>query len=232
MDPQPLTNPHALASCWAIVVAAGSGARFAGDVPKQYLPLGNQRVLDWSLLAMRRWVGNRLILVVSADRLQDPEPLAAIVVCGGSTRSASVRAGINALPPDADYVLVHDGARPLVSDVVIGNIISALMSGADCVVPGVPVSDTVKRVHNGVVMETLNRAELVAVQTPQGFAAPILRRVHATDEEATDDAALVERAGGHTVVVTGDPLTRKVTTAEDLDWLATRVGQHSANGAP
>ena len=72
---------QAPASCWAIVVAGGSGVRFAGDVPKQYLPLGNQRVLDWSLQAMRHWVGNRLILVVPADRLQDAEPLAAVVVC-------------------------------------------------------------------------------------------------------------------------------------------------------
>ena len=222
---------QAPASCWAIVVAGGSGVRFAGDVPKQYLPLGNQRVLDWSLQAMRRWVGNRLILVVSADRLQDAEPLAALVVCGGPTRSSSVRAGLNALPADAAYVLVHDAARPLVSEEVMAEIISALMSGADCVVPGVPVTDTVMRVQNGVVMETLNRAELVAVQTPQGFVADVLRRVHVDGSEATDDSTLVEQAGGATVVVAGDPLTRKITTAGDLEWLAAHIGeQHSHEG--
>ena len=189
-------------------------------------------MLDWSLQAMRRWVGNQLILVVPADRLQDPEPLAALVVCGGPTRSASVRAGIKALPPDAAYVLVHDAARPLVSDEVMAEIISALMSGAICVVPGVPVTDTVKRVHNAMVMETLNRAELVAVQTPQGFAADVLRRVHADGSEATDDAALVEQAGGCTMVVAGDPLTRKITTPDDLEWLAARISQQHPNGAP
>jgi len=214
------------------VVAGGSGARFAGEVPKQYLPLGSQRVLDWSLQAMQRWVGNRVILVVPADFLHHPEPLAARVVCGGPTRSASVRAGINALPPEAAYVVVHDAARPLVSDEVMTEIVSALVGGAECVVPGVPVTDTVKRVRNALVMETLDRAELVAVQTPQGFVADVLRRAHADGAEATDDAALVEQAGGFTVVVAGDPLTRKITTADDLEWLSARIGsQQHPNGA-
>ena len=113
----------------------------------------------------------------------------------------------------------------------MAEIISALMSGADCVVPGVPVTDTVMRVQNGVVMETLNRAELVAVQTPQGFVADVLRRVHVDGSEATDDSTLVEQAGGATVVVAGDPLTRKITTAGDLEWLAAHIGeQHSHEG--
>ena len=133
-------------SCWAIVVAGGSGSRFSGDVPKQYLTLGDRRVLDWALGSMRSWVGDRLVLVVSAARVHDREPLAGVVVAGGATRSDSVRAGLAVLPPDARFVLVHDGARPLVDDRVVADILSALMNGAACVVSGLAVTDTVKRV--------------------------------------------------------------------------------------
>ena len=190
-------------SCWAIVVAGGSGSRFSGEVPKQYLTLGDRRVLDWALGSMRSWFGERLVLVVPAARVHDREPLAGIVVAGGATRSDSVRAGLAVLPPDARFVMVHDGARPLIDDRVVADLLNALMNGAACVVPGLAVTDTVKRVRDGEVVETLERSGLVAVQTPQGFSVDVLRRVHTREAQATDDAALVERDGGRTMVVEG-----------------------------
>jgi 2-C-methyl-D-erythritol 4-phosphate cytidylyltransferase len=210
---------------WAIVVAAGSGSRFGGGVAKQYLPLGDRRVLDHSLERMAAATNGRVVLVVAADRVQDVEPLASVVVAGGATRSASVRAGLGAVPDSAQVVLVHDAARPLVPSAVIDRLLAALASGADAAVPGLAVTDTVKRIDaDGVVIDTPERSRLMAVQTPQAVRADLFRRVCADSGDATDDAALVEAAGGRVVVVAGDPLARKVTTDDDLAWLAARLG--------
>ena len=206
---------------WAIVVAAGTGSRFGADIPKQYLTLGHRRVLDHSLALMRRVCGDRVVLVVSADRCAHPEPLAGVVVCGGATRTDSVRAGLACVPTDARWVLVHDAARPLVPFAVVQRVLAALADGADGAVPGVALTDTVKVVGDGgVSVATPDRRTLRAIQTPQGFSAEVLRRVLVDGAEATDDAALVEAAGGRVVVVAGDPLGRKITTNEDLTWLA------------
>jgi 2-C-methyl-D-erythritol 4-phosphate cytidylyltransferase len=189
---------------WAIVVAAGTGTRFGG--PKQYEALGDRRVLDWSLSAVR---------TVAAG----------VVLAGGRSRSASVRAALAAVPASADVVVVHDGARPLASPALFEAVIAAVAAGADAAVPGLPVADTVKRVLDGVVLATLDRAELVAVQTPQAFSAAALRRAHADADgagpanggpEATDDAALVEAFGGRVVVVPGESSNAKLTTPADL----------------
>lgn len=212
---------------WSIVVAAGTGARFGGDIPKQYVSLGDRRVLDHSLALLRRVCGDRLVLVVSAERCSDPEPLAGVVACGGATRTDSVRAGLACVPLDAQIVLVHDAARPLVPFAVVERVLAALSDGtdgADGVVPGLALTDTVKVVDaSGTVVATPDRATLRAVQTPQAFSAAVLRRVLVDGADATDDAALVEAAGGRVVVVAGDPLARKVTTDEDLTWLAQRL---------
>jgi 2-C-methyl-D-erythritol 4-phosphate cytidylyltransferase len=208
---------------WAIVVAGGSGSRFGAEVPKQYLHLEGQRIIDWSLNAMRGWCPGRVVLVVPSDRLNDPEPRADIVVAGGATRAESVRNGLAAIPVDAQFVLVHDAARPLVDDTVVSELIEAVLRGADAAIPGLAVADTMKRVANGFVVETLNRDELVAVQTPQAFSIASLRAAHATAEEATDDAALVERTGGRVAVVPGSEMMRKVTTNEDLLYLVLQL---------
>jgi 2-C-methyl-D-erythritol 4-phosphate cytidylyltransferase len=201
------------------VVAGGSGSRFGGDVPKQYLMLNGQRVLDRSLHAMREACGDRVVLVVPTDRVNDPEPLATVVVAGGATRSASVRSGLRALPPAATTVLVHDAARPLVPVHVVDALRAALASGAEAAIPGLPVTDTIKRVQGDVVVETVPREELRAVQTPQAFRVDALARVHANEPDATDDAALIEAAGGRVVVVPGSPLLRKITSVDDLHIL-------------
>ena len=147
------------------------------------------------------------------------------VVAGGDTRSASVRAGLAAVPADADIVCVHDAARPFAGTALFQAVIAAVRAGADGAIPGVAVTDTIKVVGaDGVVQHTPERASLVAVQTPQAFRAAVLRAAHAAASEGTDDAALVEGAGGRVVVVTGDPDNRKVTHPDDLDWARAKVG--------
>ncbi|MCU1375880.1 MAG: ispD [Actinomycetia bacterium] len=202
---------------WAVVVAAGSGDRYGA--PKQYERLGDRRVLDWSLAAARS-VADGVVVVVSSARGTDPEPGADVVVVGGATRSASVRAGLAAVPGDAAVVVVHDAARPAATPALFAAVVAAVRAGADGAVPGVAVVDTVKRVADGVVVETLDRTTLVAVQTPQAFRATVLRAAHAGEDEATDDGALVESAGGRVVVVPGEPANVKLTTPADLDRLA------------
>lgn len=205
---------------WAIVVAAGSGTRFGG--PKQYAPLGDRRVLDWSIAAARSVAGG-VVLVVAPGYEHADEPGADAVVLGGATRSESVRSGLAAVPADADVILVHDAARPLASPELFRSVVVAVEAGADGVVPGVPVVDTIKRVDGDQVVETLDRASLVAVQTPQGFRAAALRAVHEQGGEGTDDAALIEAAAGRVVVVPGEETNRKLTLPTDLDWAQERL---------
>jgi 2-C-methyl-D-erythritol 4-phosphate cytidylyltransferase len=193
---------------WAIVVAAGSGDRYGG--PKQYERLGDRRVLDWSLGAARA-ACDGVVVVVHPDRAGDDEGADA-VVAGGATRSDSVRAGLAAVPDDADVVLVHDAARPRVPAAVWRRVIEGVRAGADAVVPAVPVIDTLRELGGG----TVDRSRFVAVQTPQGFAAAALRSAHAGGGDATDDAALVEAAGGMVLVVDGDPAAAKITAPHDL----------------
>ena len=138
-------------------------------------------------------------------------------VAGGSTRAESVRAAMAEVPADAAVVLVHDAARPLVNDDVIGRVLAPLGEGYEGAVPGLPVVDTIKRARGDEVVETLERSELVAVQTPQAFVAPVLREALAGDvADASDCASLVERRGGRIKVVPGDRRLLKVTEPEDL----------------
>ena len=195
---------------WAIVVAAGSGERF-GD-RKQYLALGSQRVLDWALRAAAAHVDG-IVLVVPADVADQPEPTADVIVSGGASRSASVRAGLAAVPADASTIVVHDAARPVPVPGVWARVLAGIADGADGVVPVIPVSDTLREVDGA----TVDRTRFVAVQTPQAFRAVALRAAHAGEPEGTDDASLVEATGGRVVVVEGDPVNIKVTTRHDLD---------------
>jgi 2-C-methyl-D-erythritol 4-phosphate cytidylyltransferase len=195
------------------VVAAGSGSRFGGQ--KQFEEIEGRRVVDWGLAASRT-IADGVVLVVPADHVEDGAAAADVVVVGGATRSASVRAGLEAVPDDAHMVVVHDAARPFAAPALFEAVVAAVEAGADAAVPGVPLADTVKRVVGGEVVETLDRDELVAVQTPQAFAADALRQAHAGAGEATDDAALVEATGGRVVVVPGDPANTKITLRTDL----------------
>jgi len=209
---QPSTeSANQLESVWTIVVAGGSGARFGGL--KQYETLGSQRVLDWSVAAARAASDGVVVVVPAADVARERG------VAGGATRSESVRAGLAHVPSTATVVCVHDGARPFASSDVFGRVVAAVTAGADGAIPGVTVADTIKQVAaDGLVVHTPNRAELVAVQTPQAFRAEVLRAAYLAGDAATDDAALVEAAGGRVVVVDGDANNRKITDPDDLAW--------------
>ncbi|HEX7095426.1 MAG TPA: 2-C-methyl-D-erythritol 4-phosphate cytidylyltransferase [Acidimicrobiales bacterium] len=202
-------------SVWSIVVAAGSGTRFGGT--KQLEMLGGRRVLDWSVAAAEQ-VSDGVVLVVAAEHQAEIEASfgcsrsVPAVVPGGATRAASVRCGLAAVPQSAEIIVVHDAARPLASPALFTAVIDAVRDGADGAVPGVALVDTIRRVGGGVV----DRDELVAVQTPQAFRAAVLRAAHRDEQDATDDASLVERAGGKVVVVPGDLVNRKITTPVDL----------------
>ena len=191
------------------MVAGGRGARF-GD-RKQYLNLGSERVIDRSLRAAAS-VSDGVVLVVPEDKAHEAESGADHVVAGGSTRSASVRAGLAAVPEDATVIVVHDAARPLAGPELWRRVLDAVAAGADAAVPAVAVTDTLRALRGG----TVDREGLVAVQTPQAFRAEALRAAHAGGGDATDDASLVEAAGGRVVVVDGDPSNIKITTPTDL----------------
>lgn len=196
-------------SVWVIVVAAGSGSRFGG--PKQHAPLAGRRVVDWSIDAARS-VADGVVLVVAAADEGGEEPAVDAHVVGGATRSDSVRAGLAAVPVDADVVLVHDGARPLASHALFRSVVDAVLAGADAVVPAITVVDTVTDLH-GV---PIDRDALRAVQTPQGFRGSALRAVHAARPEATDDASLVVAGGGRLRTVQGERWNLKITEPDDL----------------
>jgi 2-C-methyl-D-erythritol 4-phosphate cytidylyltransferase len=193
---------------WAIVVAAGSGTRYGG--PKQRELLAGRTLVDWALESPRS-LADGVVLVVPPDEVAGAWPAVDKVVAGGSTRSASVRAGLAAVPARAEVILVHDAARPGARPETFEQVVAAL-AAADGAVPGLPVADTLRHLDGHPV----DRDRVVTVQTPQAFRAAVLRRAHAGGGEATDDAGLVEAVGGRVVVVPGTPQAMKVTTREDL----------------
>jgi 2-C-methyl-D-erythritol 4-phosphate cytidylyltransferase len=218
---------------WALLVAAGAGERLGLDRPKAFAELRGRPLLAESLerLDLCPWVD--AIVVAAPAGWEEPvillaEELAAskVVSCvtGGSTRAESVKAALADVDEGALVVLVHDAARPLLEDEVVERVLGPLAEGFDGVVPAVPVSDTVKRVERGVVVETVVREGLVAAQTPQAFLAPALRRAFEGDlGGATDCASLVERSGGRVAVVDGDPKLFKVTTPADLAFVEAQL---------
>ncbi|MBA2741833.1 MAG: 2-C-methyl-D-erythritol 4-phosphate cytidylyltransferase [Actinobacteria bacterium] len=216
-------------SVWGIIVAAGTGERLGLDRPKAFAPLGGRPLLAESIDRLDRCPWVDALVIVSAAGWEEPAILLAeeivatkVVSCvtGGTTRAESVRAGLQEVVDDALVILVHDAARPLVSNAVVERVLGPLGEGYDGVVPVVPVQDTLKRVAGAAVVETVSRTDLVAAQTPQAFLAPALRRGLAGDlTDATDCASLVERTGGRIAAVDGDPWLMKVTTKADLALL-------------
>ena len=226
-------------SAAAVIVAAGSGRRIGGE-PKQFRMLGPAPLLAWSCHALARNEGmSELVVVVPPGVAVDPpdwlKGLCDTVVEGGPTRRDSVGLGLAALSGEHDTVLVHDGARPFLSAKLIGSVLEACREGP--AIPGLPLTDTVKLVgEGGLVLSTLDRDRLRAVQTPQGFPLELLRGLHeqSADDgpEATDDAFLAEAVGIPVRIVSGDPLNLKVTTGADLalaEWLV-HSGDLSAAG--
>ena len=184
----------ATGSTWTIVVAAGRGSRFGGELPKQFVEVAGRRIVDWSV-AVASAASAGVVVVVPAEGAHEPPEQAdvdtpVVVVPGGDSRSASVRCGLAALPEDADVVLVHDAARPAASTELFARVEAAVRAGADGVVPAIAVVDTLRHVDGHAV----DRSQLEAVQTPQGF---------------TVDALLAKNMGAHRTVA-------RVSVAEEV----------------
>ncbi len=213
-----------------MLVAGGEGTRFGGR--KQFLHLLGQPSVQHCITAART-VTDDVVLVVPHDLAHEPVE-GAHVVAGGATRSASVRAGLALIPADAEIILIHDAARPAASAELFAAVVAAVEGGADAVIPGISLADTIKVVQDSVdgrvVVSTPDRATLVAVQTPQGFKAPLLFAAHASLAEATDDAALVEAMGARVQVIEGELGNLKITSPGDLVLLEASLnarGEHS-----
>jgi 2-C-methyl-D-erythritol 4-phosphate cytidylyltransferase len=221
-------------STWAVLAAAGSGQRLGAHQPKAFVRLGRRALLAESLdrLEASAWID--AIVVVAPPGWEEPAILLAeelgcakvsASVPGGQTRGMSVAMGLAEVPDAAAAVVVHDAARPLVTEAVLERVLVALGDGVDGAVPVLPIADTVKRVRAGIVEATLDRSDLVAVQTPQAFIASTLKAAFAAEGAgvASDCSSVVEAAGGRVKVVAGDTRLLKVTTGDDLrrveSWL-------------
>jgi 2-C-methyl-D-erythritol 4-phosphate cytidylyltransferase len=205
----------------ALIVAAGSGERLGAGVPKAYVELAGRPLLQWSLEALTAAPAVEHLVVALPSGAE--APAGTIGVAGGSCRSESVARALEAAPA-AETVLVQDAARPLLTAALAERVIAALIGDerADGAIAAAPVTDTIKRAgrEGGEVRETLDRGELWAVQTPQVFRRGALERALEVDGEtlaaATDDAWLIERAGGRVIVVPSPAENIKVTTPFDL----------------
>ena len=225
----------------ALIVAAGSGQRLGADRPKALVELGGRPMLQWSLDALAQLDELREVLVAMPPGTPVPAGVrsgpALSSVDGGATRSDSVRRALAAASPGdpEEPVLVHDAARPLLTPAIAREVIGALEgdAGVDAAIAAAPVTDTIKRVDVGRrVLETLDRSSLWAVQTPQVFRRGALERAldvsAAVLAEATDDAWLIERAGGRVLVVSVATENLKVTTPLDLELAAGLLARRAA----
>jgi 2-C-methyl-D-erythritol 4-phosphate cytidylyltransferase len=206
-----------------IVAAAGSGLRLGADLPKALVPLAGRPLVAWSVDALRTGGVAEIVVAVPAeqrDAFATALPADVRLVDGGATRTASVRAGLDAATAGAGVVLVHDAARPLTPPDVVRRVLAALADGHPAVVPVLPVVDTTVIVdEQGAVIETVPRASLRRVQTPQGFDRATLAAAYALlapDADLTDDAAVVRAGGVPVVTVDGDERAAKVTVPHDL----------------
>ncbi|MDQ3875653.1 MAG: 2-C-methyl-D-erythritol 4-phosphate cytidylyltransferase [Actinomycetota bacterium] len=210
-----------------MLTAAGRGERLGLDRPKAFARLGDRPLVAESLqrLELSGWIDR--IVVVAPPGWEEPVILLAeelgvgkvvAAVPGARHRAESVRNGVAEVAPEAVIILVHDAARPLVADAVVERVLQPLAEGWDGAVPVLPVADTVKRIRDGQVIETVDRTDLVVVQTPQAFLAERLREALAGDiSAATDCSSLVEARGGRVRAVPGDRRLVKVTERPDLE---------------
>lgn len=216
-------------------MAAGRGERLGADVPKAFVELHGRSLVEFGIAeATSMPHAGHLVVVVPQDHAARALELVALVlpensqwdvsvVPGGRERHESVRFGLDALPDSVDVVLVHDAARPFASAELFERVLAEVHRTGDAVVPAIPVADTLKRVDDGIVQQTIARDSLVAVQTPQGFPRELLAAAHATAQlqdgdhpDPTDDAEVVQRAGGTVRTVRGDTRAHKLTTRDDF----------------
>jgi len=211
----------------AIIVAAGTGTRFGGDTPKQFVKLAGRPILQRSLERFDLCDGiDSIIVVVAEEFVEQTRRIVEAgmfsrqieIVIGGATRAESTANGLSRVTGDDGVVLVHDAARPLVGVVDIQRVIDAALEfGAACLAS--PVADTIKRVANGEIQETIDRASLMSAQTPQGFKVELLRRAFAAAADlknVTDECSLVESLGQKVFIVPATSPNMKITTQDDL----------------
>lgn len=207
----------------ALVPAAGRGVRLGESTPKAFVTVGGTPMVRLAVDGLiASGAVDRIIVMVPTELVESavallPPSESVRVVIGGAERTDSVRCGI-AAAPDAAHFLVHDAARALTPPELIARVVAELRAGAEAVVPALPVVDTIKSVDaRGEVTGTPDRAGLRAIQTPQGFAAGLLRAAYADERlQATDDAGLVELLGTRVRTIAGDPMAFKITTRLDL----------------
>lgn len=218
----------------ALVVAAGSGSRLGGPVPKALVEIDGRSLVDWSVRAMAAGGCQRAVVVVAEDLLDDfravlaDAPVPVELVVGGARRQDSVANGL-AAAGEHGIVLVHDAARPFVPADVVREVAAAVARGNHCVIPVVPVVDTIRHRDEGEASHVVDRSRLVAVQTPQGFDLATLREAHAEavrrELEVTDDAAVCEALGRPVLLVAGSRESMKVTEPFDV-LVAAAIAAH------
>ncbi len=225
--------------CSAIIVAAGKGERMRSDVKKQFLPILGRPVLSHTIEAIGKSnLVKEILLVVSEEDIILAKDIAASsdcdkvtqIIAGGKSRAESVAKGISEISPDCDIVLIHDGVRPCVGVSLIESCIkNACEYGASAL--GVKEKNTVKRVNqDGFIEETLNREEIVEMQTPQCFRYEIIKQAYENfDASATDDCALVEGLGVKIHITEGSYANLKLTTREDLLMLSALLDAEYSN---
>jgi len=214
---------------YLLIPSAGTGRRMGADRNKLLLNVRSHPIIAWTLLAAEaatsiKWIGiiarsddeNDLKAIIADLNLSKPVE----IILGGSTRQESVFNGINALPAEAKFVLIHDGARCLVTPSLF-NACAKAIQNCSGLIAAIPVKDTIKVVdQNGIIQSTPDRKQLWAAQTPQGFDVKLLRECHelgiSQGWEVTDDAALLERCGVEVIIVPGEETNLKVTTPQDL----------------
>ena len=200
---------------WTILVAAGEGFRFGSR--KQLAELAGMPVLLHSTISASSVSDGIVVVTVEEDIEVVESCLKSVnqvhqVVKGGATRSESVRCGLERVPHDCEMVIVHDGVRPLASQELFESVVGKIKDGAEAVVPVVSIADSLRSVNG----KQINRDEVVSVQTPQAFKAPLLLKAYSSGEDATDDASLVELVGGVIDFVDGDIRNLKITVSSDL----------------
>ena len=223
----------------AIILAGGTGERFGKEGGKQLVEIGGKPILTWSVEAFDAVGDIGLIVIVCPAERQgeylskavDPFSFATpiVVAAAGSTRQESAFSGLELVPEEFEYVVMHDGARPLISADLIAHTIATLKGhiDADGAVVAHPAIDTLKVVENGVIVGTPDRSVFWNAQTPQVFRAGIYRRAHASALSdgfvGTDDSSLIERLGGRVLVVEGKRDNIKLTVPEDYLMLVAAV---------
>ena len=209
-----------------IIPAGGSGERLGAKIPKALVQLAGKTLIEHAVANMAP-IANQIIVAAPAgfeEQFKDLLGSEVTVVTGGLTRTLSVKKALALVEKENEYILVHDAARALASSDLAMRVIDSLRAGEKAVIPGMPVSDTIKRVDgDNYVTKTPTRSKLRSIQTPQGFTRKLLLKAHTSADDATDDAGLVEDRGVDVKVILGEERAMKITTMNDLaiahNWL-------------